>query len=285
VAPASVAGKLSSEISAFAHDFRTPSVQQASVGLEKEVARRLAIGANYMYVHGQHLIRARDVNLPEPVAVKYPVYDEDGTALLGYYTVDSFARWETKSSVSCPYPPCVGEVARPIPQLGAINVFESAASSVYHGLTLSAQRRVSRGLYFRAGYTFARAIDDAQDALVAGRPSTVQNSYSLKDERGLSTTDQRHRFVGFASTFRRRLRQEDGTELVGDQQVRIQFGGDVEQRRQQFVLHGARVMLAPKILHHARPVKIGEQAVVAQAQALQDLRRRDPQHLLEALPA
>lgn len=193
VAPASVAGKLNSEVSAFAHDFRTPSVQQASVGLEKEVARRLAIGANYMYVHGQHLIRARDVNLPEPVAVKYPVYDENGTALLGYYTVDSFARWETKRSVSCPYPPCVGEVARPIPQLGAVNVFESAASSVYHGLTVSMRRRMTRGLYLRLSYTLAHAIDDGQDAL--STTSAVQNSYSTRSERASSTTDQRQRFL------------------------------------------------------------------------------------------
>ena len=37
---------------------------------------------------------------------------------------------------------------------------------------------MTRGLYFRLGYTYAHAIDDGQDALVAGRPATVQNSYS-----------------------------------------------------------------------------------------------------------
>jgi hypothetical protein len=34
-----------------------------------------------------------------------------------------------------------------------------------------------------------------QDALVAGRPVSVQNSYSPSSERGPSATDQRHRFV------------------------------------------------------------------------------------------
>jgi hypothetical protein len=38
-------------------------------------------------------------------------------------------------------------------------------------------------------------VDDGQDALVAGRPSTVQNSYSPTSERGPSVTDQRNRFV------------------------------------------------------------------------------------------
>ena len=39
------------------------------------------------------------------------------------------------------------------------------------------------------------AYDDGQDALVAGRPATVQNGYSTVSERGPSSTDQRHRFV------------------------------------------------------------------------------------------
>jgi len=67
-------------------------------------------------------------------------------------------------------------LARPLPQLGAINVFESAASSVYQGATISLRRQMTHGLYFRLGYTYAHAIDDGQDALVAGRPGTVQNS-------------------------------------------------------------------------------------------------------------
>jgi hypothetical protein len=86
-------------------------------------------------------------------------------------------------------------LARPIPQLGSINVYESEASSVYHGATLSIRRQMTHGLYFRLGYTYAHAIDDGQDALVAGRPATVQNSYAPSSERGNSVTDQRSRFV------------------------------------------------------------------------------------------
>ena len=47
----------------------------------------------------------------------------------------------------------------------------------------------------RVGYTFAKAIDDGQDALVVGRPGNVQNAYATQLERGLSVTDQRNRFV------------------------------------------------------------------------------------------
>jgi hypothetical protein len=36
-------------------------------------------------------------------------------------------------------------------------------------------------------------IDDGQDVLLAGSPSTVQNSYSRKSEQASSVTDQRQR--------------------------------------------------------------------------------------------
>jgi hypothetical protein len=77
--------------------------------------------------------------------------------------------------------------------VGAINVFESAGSSLYNAMTVSLRRRMTNGIYFRLGYTFAHAIDDGQDALLTGG-SLVQNTYS-PNSRGPSSTDQRHRVV------------------------------------------------------------------------------------------
>ena len=195
-APASVAGNLTSEVSAFSPNFQTPFVQQASLNVEKEVVDRFYITGSYLYVHGEHLIRARDVNLPAPVRVSYPVFDETGTNFLGsYYEVDSFSQWNMGYTLSCPFPPCVGQLNRPITQLGAINVFESATTSIYHGATLAIKRKMTNGLYFRVAYTWGQAKDDGQDALVVGRPATVQNSYAPNAERGWSSVDQRQRWV------------------------------------------------------------------------------------------
>jgi hypothetical protein len=182
-----------SEISAFASNFKTPRVQQGSVSIEKELAGGFTGGISYLYVHGVGLIRARDVNLPPPTLYGYPIYDASGNLQPGTYDVESFSIWQTTRTMSCPYPPCINDVVRPVSQLGAINQFESAASSVYHGMTVSLHKRMSHGVYFRVAYTWAHAIDDGQDALVAGQPVTVQNSYSTKSERGPSVTDQRHR--------------------------------------------------------------------------------------------
>ncbi len=73
-------------------------------------------------------------------------------------------------------------------------------SSFYNGATLSINRRVARGTYLRFAFTYAHAIDDGQDALVAGQPATVQNSYAPSAERGPSVTDQRDRLVVAFST-------------------------------------------------------------------------------------
>ncbi|HXX00370.1 MAG TPA: TonB-dependent receptor [Candidatus Acidoferrales bacterium] len=184
------------EASAFATNFVTPRVQQSSITLEKEVADRTTVALSLLNVRGEHLIRALDVNLPQPTALTYPIFDSTGSIFQGgYYTVDSFATWQFTRTLDCPFPPCINPLGRPIAQLGAIDEFQSAASSVYNGATLSLNRRVARGTYLRIAYTYARAMDDGQDALVAGQPATVQNSYDPSAERGPSVTDQRDRLV------------------------------------------------------------------------------------------
>ncbi len=195
-APPTITDRLSTEVAAFSPQFRTPAVQQGSLSVEREFWRRFAVGASYLYVRGRNLIRARDANLAEPTEVVYPVFDPEGDEFTGeFYAVDSFATWQMSPSLACPFPPCLGSPERPVPELGAVNVFETAAESVYHGLTLSARRRMTDGLYFRLAWTWARASDTGQDAIVAGRPAMVQNSAAPDLEWARSVTDQRHRLM------------------------------------------------------------------------------------------
>ena len=212
--PAGFTQGITNNVSAFATNFVTPRVQQMSLTLEREVAGRTTVAVSYLYVHGEHLIRALDVNLPPPVALTYPLFDSTGSIFQGgYYTVDSFATWQFTQSLTCPFPPCINPLDRPIAQLGAIDEFQSAAGSIYNGATLSINRRMSHGTYLRLSYTYAHAIDDGQDALVAGSPATVQNSYNPNGERGPSVTDQRQRFVAAFSVEPRPFHREH--ELLG----------------------------------------------------------------------
>ena len=193
--PASLAGLVTTQISAFSPNFQTPYTEQATLGMQREFGDKIVGSVSYEYVHGLHLIRSLDVNLPAPVITQYPVYNDSGSVFLGMYDVASFSTWQTTQSATCPYPPCINPVQRPDPQLGAINSFESQSSSVYNGLTVSLKRQMSHGMYFQVGYTLAKAIDDGQDALVVGRSGNVQDSYATTLERGPSVNDQRNRFV------------------------------------------------------------------------------------------
>jgi hypothetical protein len=212
--PAGMTQGVTHNVSAFAPNFVTPRVQQASLTLEREVAGHTTVAVSYLYVHGEHLIRALDVNLPQPAALSYPLFDSSGSTFQnGYYTVDSFATWQLTRSLTCPFPPCINPLGRPLAQLGTIDEFQSAASSVYNGATVAINRRVSRGTYLRLSYTWAHAIDDGQDALIAGEPAAVQNSYAPNAERGPSVTDQRQRMVASFSAEPRPFHR--GQELLG----------------------------------------------------------------------
>ena len=194
--PAGFNQGISRDVSAFSPNFVTPRVQQASLTLEKEVASHTTVALSLLNVRGEHLIRALDVNLPQPTSLTYPLFDSTGSIFSGgYYTVDSFSTWQFSRTLDCPWPPCINPLGRPIAELGAIDEFQSTGSSNYNGATLGINRRMARGTYLRLSYTYARAMDDGQDALVAGQPATVQNSYAPSSERGASVTDQRQRFV------------------------------------------------------------------------------------------
>jgi hypothetical protein len=125
------------------------------------------------------------MNLPTPISVQFPIFDSSGANLLGYGNLETFSSWQLTRSLTCPFPPCINPLVRPVAQLGSIDVFESAASSVYHGATVSLRRQMTRGLY--SGW--------ATPTLMPWRPATVQNSYAPSSERGNSVTDQRNRFV------------------------------------------------------------------------------------------
>ncbi len=80
--------------------------------------------------------------------------------------------------------------ARLSSQFDNIYRWENRASSVYHGLSLSLNRRLANDIEFAGSYTISKAIDDASDF-----NEQPQNPYMIRAEHALSSNDQRHRFV------------------------------------------------------------------------------------------
>ncbi len=165
-----------SDLFVFAPDFVNPYVQQGSLGIEQRLLNDFRLGITYVATKGTRLNRSRDINLFPPTPVALPIFDS--TTQVGTGVVQQFST-----------------ASRPVSAVGQINTFESAASSIYHGMFLQLQKRWSRGYQFMLSYTLSKAIDDGPDSLIVTRAGRVQNTYNTRDERGLSVTDQRQRFV------------------------------------------------------------------------------------------
>ena len=70
---------------------------------------------------------------------------------------------------------------RPYPRFNIANLVQAGGSSVYHGLTIQADRRMARGLWFNVNYTWAKGLTDVD--LRAYPAGIQQNQYARYLER------------------------------------------------------------------------------------------------------
>jgi hypothetical protein len=74
----------------------------------------------------------------------------------------------------------------------------NSASSIYHSLQLSFDKRFSHGLVTGAHYTWSSFIDDASEIFNSAARADIavsQNSFDRASDRGRSTYDRPHRFA------------------------------------------------------------------------------------------
>jgi Carboxypeptidase regulatory-like domain len=102
----------------------------------------------------------------------------------------------TVLNVPLPGPGTIGP-RRPVPALSNITTIRWDGYSLYNGLTLKAQQRLSRGLTFSANYTLSKAIDDASDpGATSSETNLPQDVRNRSAERAIASFDHRHRLVG-----------------------------------------------------------------------------------------
>jgi hypothetical protein len=94
-------------------------------------------------------------------------------------------------NVNAPTDPSLPNLGRPDGRFANISRYEGSGDSYYHGLIASWQTRAGRWGSLRTSYTWSKAIDNAGNFFF----SSPQNNADLRDERGLSDNDQRHRVV------------------------------------------------------------------------------------------
>jgi len=76
--------------------------------------------------------------------------------------------------------------------LGNITFYNSVGNSDYDGLWITAKRRFAHGFQFDASYSFSKSLD--YNSLIQ-QAVTVQNSYNIRGDRGLSDFSVKNRFV------------------------------------------------------------------------------------------
>jgi hypothetical protein len=91
------------------------------------------------------------------------------------------------------------QARRPIPQLSRINAIRFDGKSIYHGLTLKAERRFRDSYAYNVSYTLSTSKDDASSPGAteseANVPQDVRNIFGPGGEWAPSSFDHRHQFV------------------------------------------------------------------------------------------
>lgn len=141
--------------------FNNAYVQSWNLNVQREVGPGLALMVGYFGTKGTHLRISRNIN----------------QLLNG---VRPFPTLSTSSLI------------RPGAPLLNITEREGTSNSSYNALWATANKRLGRGLQFNASYTFSKSIDYNSQS---SQGVTVQDSYNLRGDRGLSDYDARHRFV------------------------------------------------------------------------------------------
>jgi hypothetical protein len=130
--------------------------QQGNFQIERELPWDAVVSVGYLHVRAKHIILSRNVNVP-----RFP------------------------ASAGIP------NLGRPDPNWGNIARFESSGNSYYDGMVVSFNQRAWRWTTTRVSYTLSKTIDDAGNFFF----SSVQDNLNIRDDRGLSDNDQRHRLV------------------------------------------------------------------------------------------
>ena len=160
-----------------AGDAVNPYGIQGNLGVDHQFGRDWNVSINYLVNRGVKLLRGRQVNaLPDPTAL------------------DALGR-----------PALIG---RADPTRLADFLIESAGNSIYHGMSVTVNKRFSRNYQVIGAYTYSKTISDVADANFEQGPQDPTNT---RADRGLSSFDLRHR-LSLAAIFDSPYRGKSGNQ-------------------------------------------------------------------------
>jgi hypothetical protein len=171
-----------------------PMIQQWNLNLQREVPGGIVLEAGYIGNKGIHIIDG-DVTPFNQVDPKYlslgnNLYNLVPNPFLGVITDPQSPLSQSMVQQR--------QLLRPYPQLTGLNLmWRPVGSSIYHALTLRAEKRFSHGLGFLVAFTGSKLISDSEDSgfFSTGGGNAVQNTYDRRAERAVSNEDIPRRLV------------------------------------------------------------------------------------------
>jgi hypothetical protein len=145
-------------------DFRSPYAEQFSMQLQRGFAKDWALSVAWVGTKGTALFQTVDGNRIIPG--------------------------------SCGTPCVTANTRREDGTIGVRRIRANTASSIYHSLQASLEKRLARNFSMGAHYTWSAYIDDASEIFnpaVNGDVAVSQDSFNRRDDRGRSTYDRPHR--------------------------------------------------------------------------------------------
>ncbi len=155
-----------------------PLAHHYSFVYEQQLNRNLAASIGYVGTRGRNLLRFSTPNLGAGTTIVPTRLDVDPTIIAPVASGLVF------------------DLDRPENTIGAVNQFETTASSRYDSLQAQLRGRFLNSLNFQFSYTFSKVTDNVSDVFdLAGAYALPQNSFDLAAERGPANFDVRHRWT------------------------------------------------------------------------------------------
>jgi hypothetical protein len=181
---------------------KPPIITTWNIGIQREITSNLTFEANYVGNHGTRILRVVDGAPPQPGLVsQLEAFCVPGNPLnAGFNTVSGQCSESTLQNGNLFFGAENGVLPFDAVNNNAFeDAFfdESSGHSWYDGLQTQVTLRNFHGLQLQGSYTYAHALDDSSDPLVAtvGNGNFPVDSFDLRREKGNSGFDTRHRGV------------------------------------------------------------------------------------------
>jgi hypothetical protein len=221
---------IGSSVTSYDQDFKSPRIQQFSVGVERELPGHVALEAEYVGSRSANLSPGSTGSTPVNYnqlnpskfglglaalssSVSNPYYGNGGTGVIGNPTVAQ------------------SQLLLPFPQFSSVNLLASSSYADYNALLIKVERRAGKNLSLISSFTWSRNRDASfatTNSIQSPAASAPQNIYDLRAEYGYSVNNVPYRFsagatynlpVGRGQRFS--LRSSIGNLIVGNWQLSV----------------------------------------------------------------